>query len=201
MAKKSGARSKSKAPKSKTPPPEKAFERAAAPPGPQVRLVSSKEVLNRLKGLGRGWDEEIERLFSMPASLYQGTAETSGYYSEDRGFGIISLVRGMDAGSFVIPSKTSYGVAIYEKAGSVYFVLADLGRRIIVRERMLDYSDEPPEKGWSAVKEKIMAALSLAGSDRARNEGLIAVYDGILKTVKPQAPAEPPPVAASVTKP
>jgi hypothetical protein len=196
MAKKTGA--KSSKPK---PPREKAFERAAVAPGPEVRLVSSKEVLSRLKGLGRGWDEEIEKLFSMPASLYAGTAETSGYYSEDRGFGIISLVRGMDAGSFVIPPKTSYGVAIYEKAGSVYVVLADIGRRIIVRERIVDFSGEPPEKDWAAVKEKIRAALSLAGSDRARSEGMLAVYDGMLKAVKPQAPAEPPPFSASITKP
>lgn len=190
-----------KGPKSKPPPPEKPFERTVIPPAPVVRLVSSKELINRLKGIGRGWDEDLEKLFSMPASLYQGNAETSGYYSEDRGFGIINLVRGMEAGSFVIPSKTSYGVAIYEKAGSVYFVLADMRRRIIVRERMVDYSSEAPERDWDAVKKEILAALSLAQSDRARNEGLIAVYDGILRQVKPQEPLATPPIEPPITRP
>ncbi len=171
-----------------TPLPKSFSSEAAAPKAepPPARRISSGEVLGELRSLGKGWDKETEALLELPATLLRSSGEGAKYYSKEEGFGIGDVVLGLRYGNLGLP-KTGYGIAIYDTSGSVYFVLVDMRRRIIVRERLYCIHDEPPEKDWSSVRSAIRAASSLASGDAARKEGAIAISDGALRTVPASA--------------
>jgi hypothetical protein len=166
-------------------PPPKSFFKAEDAPGPRpppASRVTSGEVLGELRRIGKGWDDEIESLLELPATLLRSSGEGAKYYSKEESFGIGDVVIGLRYGSLGLP-KTNYGIAVYDTSGSVYFVLVDMRRRIIVRERLYCIHDQPPEKDWAAVKEAIKDASSLASSESSRKGTAIAIYDGILRSV------------------
>lgn len=165
--------------------PPKAFfkEPAESKPKPASgSRVSSGAVLEELRSMGKGWDKEIESLLELPATLLRSSGDGVKYYSKEESFGIGDVVLGLRYGNLGLP-KTGYGIAVYDTSGSVYFVLVDMRRRIIVRERLFCIHDEPPEKDWAAIKNAIRAASSLSSAEPARKEGAIAVSDGTLRTV------------------
>ncbi|MEW6035949.1 MAG: hypothetical protein AB1529_05020, partial [Candidatus Micrarchaeota archaeon] len=149
------------------------------PPLAQVSSLPPKELFSSIKGLGRNWDDECEALLSSPPTLVRSGSGSSSYYSGDNTFGIIQTAKGLEAASVSLPPST-YGIAIQEKAGSVYLTLADSGRNIIVRMRMVLYGEEPPQRDWNDFKEALKAAVALGASEEAKN-GMVAVHDGILR--------------------
>ncbi len=155
------------------------------------RRVSSADVIKRLKGLARGWDSELESKLSMPAMLYESTGGSSQYYSSDANFSISNILMSLAMGASPDVSGMSYGLGLHERAGTVYFVLADPERRIIVRQRIVCYHNTPPELDWGAVKSAIRSAEAGASSEDARKGGLVAIYDGSLRFAGPAVPEAP----------
>ncbi len=175
--------------------PERTFEAAAAPMvSAPNRSVTSEEVIARLRGLGRGWDDETKELLWIPSTLFANTEGSTEYYSRTLDFGISGVVANMVHGVPPSPSENDYGICLYERANTTYFVLVDMRRRIVVRERLVCYQHQPPEQDWGNIRNAIKAAVELAGRDDIRKEGLVAVFDGTLKTLKPKgsSPEEKP---------
>lgn len=154
---------------------------------PSRRSVSSKEMFERLKGLAPGWDKEMESLLSAPPTLELSSKAPAEYYSMSVNFEISEIISSAIDGR-LRPTEKGYGIGLYEKANSVYFVFADLGRRIIVKDRIVCYQDDPPEGDWGTVKKAVKAALALAEKDDVKKKGLVAVYDGTLRTARPEKP-------------
>ena len=164
-----------------TAPPKAFFKEPAsskARPQPSGKTVSYGEVLEELRGMGKGWDKETESLLGLPATLFRTSGDGARYYSKEESFAIGDVVLGLRYGELGTP-RTSYGIAVYDTSGTTYLVLVDMRRRIIVRERLYCVHDEPPEKDWSAVKDAIRAAAALSAGDPA----IIAVSDGTLRTL------------------
>lgn len=140
-------------------------------PPPQIQKVSSSEVIATLRANGKGWSEDMAALLSLPQQLFMMKTESGTFYSSDERFGI----SGMLAPGPLRAQKGEYGIALYStNGGKIYFVLADIGRRIIVRETLFSIHDEPPQKDWSGVKERIESALSSAAGEK---EGVVILSD------------------------
>jgi len=148
-------------------------------------------MFERLKALAPGWDVEIERLLSPPPTLELSSKENREYYSMSVNFEIGEMVSSAIGGR-LRPTEKGYGIGLYEKADSVYFVFADLGRRVVVKDRVVCYQDDPPEGDWGNVKKAITAALALAEKDDVKKKGLVAVYDGSLRAASPEKPKTDP---------
>ncbi len=155
------------------------------------RRVSSNDVVARLKGLARGWDTELEGILGMPKTLFESKGGASQYYSSDANFSISDILMCLSMGATPDVSKMSFGIALHERAGTIYFVLADPARRIIVRQRIVCYHNDPPELDWGAVKSAIRSAEAGASREDAKKGGLVAVFDGSLKLIGPVAQEEP----------
>ncbi|MEW6722709.1 MAG: hypothetical protein AB1324_05595 [Candidatus Micrarchaeota archaeon] len=167
--------------------------RPAAPlPAPPERTVTPDDVSKRLRGLCKGWSDGVAAALSMPQKMYENSTDGTTLFSGDRESAALRVISAISSGSAVFPNDPVYAISVTERGGSTYFVLADMRRRIFVRERLSSLQDADG-KSWMDVLEKIDAALSLAGSGRAKNEGLVAVFDGVLKAVKPVVPMGPPP--------
>ena len=153
---------------------------------PEPASVSSKDALGRIKGFGRGWDDELEKLMAVPDTLYMFEGEGWLLYSKEKEFGVASVVEEINRGGLRSEPKTSYGISLSETASTMYLVLVDMERRIVVRHAVQRLHDEPPQKEWSGLKEALKGALGLADGKNFRKDGLIAYSDGITKTVRPQ---------------
>jgi hypothetical protein len=160
-----------------------AFKEPKGHAPPPVREVGSEDVIKALRSVGKGWTDDIGEMLGLPSRLFMESADDATYYSADRSFGIKSILSSFRSDS-VDASATDYGIALYSSGSSVYFVFADLKRRLVVRERMFCFHENPPERDWSAVKERLSAALSMAGSDSIRNGGLIVVSDQYVRPMR-----------------
>ncbi len=166
--------------------PDKDFFSRVSPadsriPAPEARQVSSKQVLGTLKAYGKGWDAELEKLLNVPDRLFMLEMDDATYYSSENRFGFSDMMLSMGSGTLKRP-PADYGIALYGKGGSVYFILADMNRRIVVRERLHCIHENPPERDWGQVKAKIKDALALA--ERGGNKA--AVYDQVLLAAEVQ---------------
>jgi len=163
---------------------------------PEVQMFSSDKVINSIKFLGKGWDKETEKLLAVPDAVFFFDGGRSRHFSESREFGDEVLLESISSRRLYLP-ESEYVIVLYETSSTVYFVLADARRRIVVREQLQCLHDDPPEKDWGIIKEEIKEALKLAGSDRAKKEGFFAVYDGDLRLVRAEkAPEIKPSVPA-----
>lgn len=111
-------------------PPGSPFERFAKPcDGASVQgaspWVASAEVVRRLQGLARGWDAELEGLLSLPRELYATGSGQSQYYSSDPTASIGKVLLHLMHGAAPDVSAFSCGIALHERAGTLYFVLGD----------------------------------------------------------------------------
>ena len=152
------------------------------------KLMSSGDVINRIKPLGEGWDAELEGLLRLPQSLFFYEGSSTDCYSKDKSFSISVALRSLldPTGPIDVP-KDAYGIAVQEMPGSTYFILMDIGRRIIVRHRIGSLHHDPPRLPWSDVKNAINAALSAAGKT-----GLIIISDDSIITSRILGKKEPP---------
>ncbi len=150
-----------------------------------TQYLASDRMFAAIKGMGRNWDSECESLLAPPEGLYRSDSANSSYYSGDNEFSIIEVERSLaSSGNAVLPEQT-YGLAIVEKARSVYVTFADSSRRIIVRMKMVSYGDEPANRDWANFKSAIRSALGRAGSEEAKKGGMVAVFNGLLSLVQP----------------
>ncbi|MCI0561627.1 MAG: hypothetical protein MN733_24320 [Nitrososphaera sp.] len=176
---------------------EKPFVNAARVRESRVsRIISSVELFVRLKGRGRDWDAEMEKLLAPPPNLYENSGGSSQYFSKDRTFGISEVVLNLRHGAHINPKETEYGIALYETPNIVYFVLVDMSRRIVVKERIQSLQSDPPELSWTAVKAAIKYAASVA--ERTDRKSFV-LYDGIPRVLEHSADSSddagmPPPV-------
>ena len=79
----------------------------------------------------------------------------------------------------VMGTETEYGIAVYETAESMYFVLVDMRRMIAVREQLLGYNDRPPRRDW----DNVVKAIARAEEAAAANPGRVAVHDGAIRLI------------------
>jgi hypothetical protein len=158
------------------------------PPLPPIRLErrTRRQVHDGLRMLANGWNGGIEAALCVPSELllFEGTG--TRFYSTTENSNLSALLSGLGMGKLFLP-ETPYGIVLHETASTINFVLFDAKRRIVVRDRLLCYHDDPPQRDWSVVKNHVDAALALAGAEDAKNKGLFAVYDGTLKLMKPEA--------------
>ncbi len=170
------------------PPKGSFFKKSSSGPSqlPKTQKVPKAQVVSELKALGTGWDDETEALLAIPGELFRNSGEGTIYFSKEKEFGISDIALGLAYGRVGKP-KTEYGIAIHDTAGNTYFILADMKRRIIVKERLSGLHDQPSEKDWSVVKRAISAAAALASSTTP-GDNRIAVFDGNPRLVAPAAP-------------
>jgi hypothetical protein len=181
----------------KCPPPsycrKPKFQARAAGPEP-IRIPpaekrSAQQVIQGFKMLSRGWDSTVEASISVPSELFFSEGVATRFYSKDENPDLSSLVRGLGSGKVFLPN-TDYGIVLYETTSTVYFVLFDAERRIVVREALFCHGGNPPERDWSKIRRSIDSAAASAATEDAVKKGQYAVYDGALKMV---APADVPP--------
>lgn len=149
---------------------------------PSIRKVSSEDVAGALRQVGRDWSEDIRGALRIPAQLYMLKTVDGTFYSADDRFSITGIPAALGPEPLKA-EKNDYGIALYSTGGSVYFVLEDMNRGIIVRERIYCIHDTPPEGSWAAVGQAVRAALDAAGSKK----GMVAAYDQGLRMLKPSA--------------
>jgi hypothetical protein len=149
---------------------------------PAIKMVSADDAAATLSQIGRDWSEDIKRELSIPQKLYSMKTSDATFYSSNERFSIMGVPAAL--GSQPLKAeKGDYGIALYSSGGSVYFVLEDMNRGIIVRERIYCIHDTPPEGSWTAVREAVRAALDASGSKK----GMVAAYDLTLRMLKPSA--------------
>ncbi len=162
----------------------KAQPKAEPAPAQKAQVVSGTDLIDAMRAQGTDWDERLAKLVNAPASLHKRSVDGMTQYSKSGRFEIDSILSGL-ALHRVGAGLTDFGAAFYSTQGSVYFVFADMERRVIVKERVFCIHETPPEKSWRSVAGHIEAALSYAQSDELRKNGLVAVYDQMLSAVKP----------------
>jgi hypothetical protein len=149
---------------------------AARPPLPEKQpdRVSGADVANALTGLARGWSKNIESALWIPKELYHRRDSASGseFYSQEPSFGIIDFVQNLRGMGAARPA-TGYGIAMYETAGSQYFVFVDMKRRIAFRGVLQSYH-EPGKRSW----DEILSGIKSAEQAAAANPGKVAFHDG-----------------------
>lgn len=167
------------------PPPASFFKnqpKAEAAPAPKPRTVPGEDLINAMKAHGADWDDSVARLINAPQTLFKRSVGGMTQYSKSGKFDIDRIVSDLALHN-LSSGLTDFGAAFYSTQGSVYFVFADMERRVIVKERLFCIHETPPERSWREVAEHIEAALSYA-QDKA-SKGLVAVYDQMLSAMKP----------------
>ncbi len=160
--------------------PKAPFGKYEPSPG-SVRKVRSKEAAEELKRFGTGWDAETESALKLPEELVRLDTGATLNFSKGAAAGLSSALAYLEAGSFP-PSLPAYCITIYGTASSVYFVLCDMERRIFVREKIECNYDVPPQRDWSAVRERIKAAEAAAAA--SKEKGMVALSDGTTRLVR-----------------
>jgi hypothetical protein len=181
------------APKLIAPVPRSYFEvlkkrmKAEQPPSLPIRLErrTKEQIQAGLRMLANGWNGETEAAISVPREMFLFEGTGTRFYSATEKSYLSALLSGLGAGKLYLP-ETPYGIILYETASTINFVLFDATRRIVVRDRLLCYHNDPPQRDWSIVKNHVDAAIALAGTDDAKAKGLFAVYDGTLKLMCPE---------------
>ncbi len=159
------------------------FDRAQ-PMGPvlalnEPSLVAGKDVAAELKRISRGWDDELEGLLGLRPNMFRLQTESGTFYCSDSKMSISPAIAAFDSGRLGRP-QTEYGIVVHEKRDITTFILVDMKRRIMVRERLVNMQDETPTHDWSDIKRKIKSSLAMAESDSAKKGSLVAVYDSAL---------------------
>lgn len=157
-------------------------------PLPAIYSVSSEGMMKAIKNLAAGWDSELENLLAPPESLFR----SDGYgiiFSSDKEFKIDRIVSDLSRGRLSEDYRT-YGIFVYETSSTVYFVLADTKRRIIVKQR-LSSLHTPDIEGWKGVKRAIKDALS-----GAPDKGVALMDNGHLSTLQYMGAEESRPLMA-----
>jgi hypothetical protein len=146
-------------------------------PDSNIRRMTPDEVVASIRDFAAGWSEEARKALSVSSELSYARNDMAGtvLFSREKEFGITHTIASMEQGRLARPS-TEYAIAFYSKPMTEYIVLVDMGRRIIVRELVVNFHDKPAKKDWAGVVKAIRAAESAA----AQNPGRIAVYDGAL---------------------
>ncbi len=151
---------------------------AARPPLPekQPERISGADAARALSGRARGWGKDVEAALWLPKELYYRRDEATGseFYSQEAAFGIIDFVQGLRGMGAERP-KTGYGIALYETAGSQYFVFIDMKRRIAFRGILQTYH-EKGQRDWR----EVVAAIRSAEKAAAANPGKVAFSDGVI---------------------
>jgi hypothetical protein len=176
---------------------EKLKERPQAEPvvnAPRLEKRSSEQVTNAFRMLARGWDGAIEKSLSVPDNMLYFEGANARFYSSCEDGRLGNLLIGLGTGRLILPNA-DFGIILYETSSTVYLVLFDARRRILVRESLLCYHNDPPEREWSSIRKSVESAIALARSDDAKKKGLFAVHDGTLRLVKPE---EAPPMEPSL---
>ncbi len=170
-------------------------ERAFQPAKAEKR--SAEQVLNSFKMLGRGWDSAVEKSLGIPRELYYFEATNARFYYSDDKAEPGNLLMGLGMGRLINP-KTEFAIILYETSSTIYFVLFDSRRRILVRESLLCYHNDPHEREWSLIRKSVDSALALSRSEDAKKKGLFAVHDGTLRLQKLEdAPPSEPSIPAA----
>jgi len=153
------------------------------------RTIKPAEILARLSGLGKGFNDETRSLLSVPGLLFERSGNTSVYYSVDLDFGVADVTDQLIRGISPTPSENDYGIALYERANSTYFVLVDMRKRIVIHERLSSYQGDPSDVIWSHINETIKSALALA--KKTPNDGSFVLFSGTMKVIRPKKSTSP----------
>jgi hypothetical protein len=164
-------------------PPGESFSRQtpqADQAGAKPREVGPEEVISTLKSIGKDWTDDIPSLLRLPERLFMLKSGDGTYYSGDERFGIMGIPAALGPEPLKA-GKGDYGIALYSTGGgSVYFVLEDMSRGIIVRERIYCIHEKPPEGSWASVRGHIEAALAASSA----HKGSVAVHDLSLRVLR-----------------
>jgi hypothetical protein len=156
-----------------------AAPKAEPAPRPKPDIVSGQDLLNVMKASGGAWDERLSGLIRPPETLYKRNVDGMTQYSSNGRFEIVDVLAGLPFGK-ISGSLTDFGAAFYSTQGSVYFVFADMERKVVVKERVFCIHENPPEKGWSEIADRLADAISY--SEQAKKKGIV-VSDGGLKVI------------------
>ncbi len=170
--------------------PKRPFDKTAEPlaQSRQTGRITSAELAKQLSALGKNWDKELEGLLDMPSVMLVSSGGTAQYYSNDINFTISEIVSNLLRNASLPRSAEAFGIARIETANNTYIVIADMRRRVIVKKRLMSIQSEVT-LDWADVKSELKSAL--AAAEDAKKEGLVAVYDGSLRTVKMAEPPAP----------
>lgn len=156
------------------------FEKLVPPGRDAVRIAPANEVIARLSGLGRNWTPDIAKVLAVPARLMVSESDTAAYYTSDTNGSMGNIVLAINARAKPDKPGFVYGLAIYETGNSTYLVIADMKRRIIVRERLSCYQNQPVGDDWNRVNRAITAAVSAAH----KSTGMIFSDNGQISTME-----------------
>ncbi|MEW6035943.1 MAG: hypothetical protein AB1529_04990 [Candidatus Micrarchaeota archaeon] len=172
--------------------PKRPFDKAAEPlvQSRQTGHVTSSELVRRLSALGKNWDAELERLLGIPPMMLVSSGGAAQYYSSDADFSISSIVLSLVHNAPLPRNTEAFGIALMETANNTYIVIADMKRRVIVKKRLMSIQAEA-SLDWAEVKSELKSALARAGQEDAKKEGLVAVYDSSLRTMRMAEPKAP----------
>ena len=160
------------------------FFEQAQPMGPVLALnepilMAGKDVAAELKRISKGWDDELEGLLGLKQNLFKLQTESGTFYCSDSRMSLSPAIMAFDTGRLGRP-ETEYGIVLHEKRDITTFILIDMGRRIMVRERLVNMQEQDPSRDWSDIKRKIKSCLSMADSEAAKKSSLVAIYDSAL---------------------
>ncbi len=144
-------------------------------PDSNVRKLSPQEVLSSIRDFASGWNDRARDALGVNSDLNYMRNDIAGtvMFSKEKDFGITGVMADMEHGRISRPS-TEYGMLFYSNGTGEYMVLADMSRRIVVREQIVNYHDKPLKKDWGIVVEAIDRAEKMAKA----NPGKVAVSDG-----------------------
>ncbi|MBI2079911.1 hypothetical protein HYT84_04035 [Candidatus Micrarchaeota archaeon] len=148
----------------------------------KLEVVSRTEVVERLKSLGNGWGDLVERKLGLPkGNLYRGKTENSEFYLDVKDSSkIIEVLQWVLVGGETPASWPGYAIALHETANSVYVILIDGRKGIVVRE-MVSSIQNSGMQGWLEVGAAIDAAVT--ETLKEQNRGRIVVNNGGITVV------------------
>lgn len=145
---------------------------------PKPEKISRKQLLEKLKQTGTGWDAEAKELLGAPEELFMLEDGGATYYCDSEDFSVLFHLLSSLSGGKKLESLPTFGLALYSTGGSVFMVFADGERNIVLKDRMFCIHDEPQEKSWEPIRETIRELLKVA------SEKTIGVYNlGVIETI------------------
>lgn len=157
-------------PRARLPKMPKKTNAAVMPEAPYVK-ADPEQILGSLKPLARGWDQKLAQdVLSLPPSLYKRSREAELFFSSSKNFDIIDVVNTMmadpnDVGKH-FQGGTNFGIGIYERGPSNYFVYYNEKDRIVVSALLSNFHDTPSQKEWVPILESIKSARAIAKQNK-----------------------------------
>lgn len=143
----------------------------------QDRQVPSKECLDELRRFG-ALDKELQAQLKLPKRLYSHGSPERPSYSSDPAASInpyaSSIMQGMDRAP--PEGLPEYGIAIASRGSSVFCVLVDRKRGIIVSESVRD--PHAPEGSWRPFASALKEALEYGDWLKSQGSGVRFVMRG-----------------------